>query len=71
MEATTVTVSFGKIGHEGQTQVKEFESNAEAQSYSEKQTRAKERKGYSAPKVSKRRKAAATPEPATPTTTPV
>lgn len=42
----SLTVRFGKIGTNGQTKVKEFASNTEAEAESEKLIREKLKKGY-------------------------
>lgn len=44
----TVTVRYGKIGTEGQTQVKEFGTAAEAADHAAKITAEKVKKGYKA-----------------------
>ncbi|MFB7370782.1 DUF4132 domain-containing protein [Streptomyces sp. NPDC056222] len=43
---TSVTVRFGRVGTDGQTRVKEFDSSEAAQSYLAKAVAEKERKGY-------------------------
>jgi predicted DNA-binding WGR domain protein len=42
----TVTVRYGRIGTDGQTQVKSYESTAEAMAAAEKQIAEKVKKGY-------------------------
>jgi predicted DNA-binding WGR domain protein len=46
VEGKTLYVNYGKIGSNGQTQVKDFANNAGAQSEYEKLVREKKKKGY-------------------------
>ena len=45
-EGSTMYVNFGRVGTNGQTQVKEFGSDAEADAQLEKQAAGKRKKGY-------------------------
>ena len=45
-EGTTVSVRFGKLGVQGQTTVKEFDTEAEAAKHAEKMIAEKTKKGY-------------------------
>eukprot|EP00038_Savillea_parva_P009603 m.184663 g.184663 ORF g.184663 m.184663 type:complete len:336 (+) comp16190_c0_seq1:41-1048(+) len=66
----TVTTTYGKIGAKGTTTVKDFDTNAEAKKFVEKQIESKEKKGYvaasdpNAPAGAKRKAAAAAAKPA-------
>lgn len=44
--ARTVSIRFGRIGTNGQSQTKSFQSDEEAQKFAEKQCAAKAAKGY-------------------------
>jgi predicted DNA-binding WGR domain protein len=46
VEGTTVTVRYGRIGTDGQTQTKEFSDTAKAQGHADKQIAQKLAKGY-------------------------
>eukprot|EP00037_Helgoeca_nana_P032037 m.411830 g.411830 ORF g.411830 m.411830 type:complete len:617 (+) comp28747_c0_seq1:1808-3658(+) len=56
-------ISFGKIGSNGQKQLKNFDTDDEAEAYKEKQIEGKEKKGYVT--VSTKRKAKSAPAKAT------
>lgn len=46
IDGNTMHVNYGRVGTDGQTQVKEFKSSSEAQAALEKQAKSKRKKGY-------------------------
>lgn len=46
VHGTTTTVNYGKIGSQGRTQIKQFDSSEDAEIAAEKLIHQKEKKGY-------------------------